>query len=164
MHSATFLPLGLWQSIARYQASAALLRSWGCVGGKLYLGVCLCMDVQSCVCTTGRRCKCDVNVEAICVERLGFKREGQISGFGQNKDTLRTLGCDKSKKRGNSGSHRVPGFLQMLFMQKPPFLDKKTRLLKGLLQLACKLPNAYCTLIFPTPPPTQKHWHVASGY
>lgn len=82
---------------------------------------------QSCACAAGGRCKCDVNVEAIWAERLGFKSEGQITGFGQNKDTLMTLGCDKSKKSGDSGTDRAPGFLQMLFMQNPPFLDKKTR-------------------------------------
>lgn len=45
--------------------SPSPLGSGGCVGGELYLDVCLSADVHSCVCTAGRRCKCDVNVEAI---------------------------------------------------------------------------------------------------
>lgn len=52
--------------------SPSMLCSGGCVGGELYLDECLSTDAHSCLCTAGRRCKCDVNVEAIRAERLGF--------------------------------------------------------------------------------------------
>ena len=66
------------------------------------------VDVHSCV-RKGRveGVKCDVNVEAIWVKRLGFKSEGQIPGNVQNKDMLMTLGSDKHEQE--SGRHG-PGF------------------------------------------------------
>lgn len=35
------------------------------------------------------------------MERLVFKSEGQITGFGQNMDMLMTLGCDKTKNKAD---------------------------------------------------------------
>lgn len=69
----------------------------------------VCLLTRTAVCAQREEgVKCDVNVEAIRAERLGFKSEGQITGFAQNKDTLMTLGCDKQKERRRFWHRLVP--------------------------------------------------------
>lgn len=142
----------------RYRASTAFLHSrW--VGSISLMYACL----RTCTAVYAQR------VEGVSVmwmlrqsERRGWdiKNEGQITGFGQNKDTLMTLGGDKSKLQGNSSPDRVPVFLQMLFMQNPHSKIKRQGYWRALLYFHAselmRILSLCCTLTFPTSP---QQWH-----
>lgn len=120
---------------------------------SVWVGSCIrmyaCLLTRTAVCAQREEgVKCDVNVEAIWAERLGFKSEGQITGFAQNKDTLMTLGCDKQQERRRFWHRLVPGFLQMLLMQKPPRSKiQRQGYWRAIWDLHASDPNAYPILV-----------------